>query len=521
MGIFSKINFFGQSRAKLIKETLDDTDLFMVGSRNLKVNGGIQDRGVSAKVLREAFEGASTFEELTDTPTYVGNELKALRINAIGDAIDTYVPTDLNTWSIPGVAFVSPSTGNDFTAVVGDGELPHRTLNAALAASNNVLCLPGFYSGTHTIPAGTYAIHFMKGAIMQGNSRITDGGNTINLTITGELEFAAFSYGFLFTGNGSVMRANVLKFAPGCRSTCFIDGSNCDVFIKADTVESNGNNGGGMTILVRDNSTVVLEANKIVFDYWMVNPRNLGASVIVRCPDITISAVGFAGGGFGKTFVRRQNGIGNNMNITFDFMGGKVTNLSPTITNTFGIVDSTLITKLGAANGEVSIYTFKNGTVESGVMDGYLSYYQVGGGTTFLDNLIIKSGRRALSVYMGVNTAGVETVNADNCHFESAVESIGGNGKILNFRNCTFKTTDPSRNRVFGFSNSNAAIPPFIYFINCNFQLVGGGGSTFNGFNPAITLGCAGSYSSEVLGATAIDTWAGLTTIPTLEIINY
>ena len=109
--------------------------------------------------------------------------------------------------------------------------LPLRTLNAALAASNNVLCLPGFYSGTHTIPAGTYAIHFMKGAIMQGNSRITDGGNTINLTITGELEFAAFSYGFLFTGNGSVMRANVLKFAPGCRSTCFVDGSTAVMYL--------------------------------------------------------------------------------------------------------------------------------------------------------------------------------------------------------------------------------------------------------------------------------------------------
>ena len=84
---------------------------------------GIMWEDLLAQIRKELGSGgALTFEDLEDVPTYVGNALKGLRINATEDALDTYVPTDLNTWSIPGVAFVSPSTGNDFTAVVGDGE---------------------------------------------------------------------------------------------------------------------------------------------------------------------------------------------------------------------------------------------------------------------------------------------------------------------------------------------------------------------------------------------------------------
>jgi hypothetical protein len=485
---------------------------------------GIMWEDLLVQIRKEIGGGVSSFEELDDTPVYAGNELKALRINAVGDALEVYTPTDLNTWSIPGVAFVSPSTGNDFTAMVGDGELPFQTLNSALAASNNVLCLPGFYSGTQRIPAGTYAIHFMKGVIMQANSRITDDGNTINLTITGELEFAAFSYGFLFTGIGSVMRAHVLKFAPGCRSTCFVDGSGCDIFIKADTVESNGNNGGGMTILVRELSTVVLEANKIVFDYWMVDPRSPTSTIVVRCPDITISAAGFAGGGFGKTLVRTGDGTGGTGNVEFDFMGGTVTNLSPASTNTFGIRDSTLITKSIIPVGNTNTLSFKNGRIISGALDGYTSFYFVGGGTTNLYNLKIISDARALSVYMGNNIAGVETINADNCHFESKIETLVGNGKIAHFNECTFKTVlgyVTPRTSAFQFYNINASIAPKIYFTNCNFQLEGGGGETFLDMTPAVVLGCVGSYSSEVLGAGATDTWGGLTTIPTLEIQKY
>ena len=472
-------------------------------------------------VLISTGETVSSFEDLSDVPTYVGNALKGLRINATEDALETYVPTDLNTWSIPGVAFVSPSTGNDFTAVVGDGELPFKTPDAALAASNNVLCLPGFYSGTHTIPAGTYAIHFMKGAIMQGNSRITDGGNTINLTITGELEFAAFSYGFLFTGNGSVMRANVLKFAPGCRSTCFVDGSGCDVFIKADTVESNGNNGGGMTILVRDNSTVVLEANKIVFDYWMVDPRSPTASIIVRCPDITISAVGFAGGGFGKTLVRTGINTGGVGNVEFDFMGGVVRNLSPTQTNTFGTNDSTLITVSNIPFGNTNIISFKNGTVESGAMFGWATFVIILGGKNILENLHIKSNTNSFFTYQNfTNAVGSEEYVINNCTFESPSNLAIGNGKVMFFTGCTFKVTDPLATRVFNFISLRPQTPPFFYFNDCSMQLVAGAGSTFNGILPAVTLGCAKTISSEVLGVGATDTWGGFTTIPTLEIPN-
>ena len=51
-------------------------------------------------------------------------------------------------------------------------------------------------------------------------------------------------------------------------------------------------------------------------------------------------------------------------------------------------------------------------------------------------------------------------------------------------------------------------------------QLDAGSGESFTGMTPAVTLGCAKTISSEVLGVGAVDTWLGLTTIPTLEIPN-
>ena len=473
------------------------------------------------KSLWEEFiTGGGTFEELTDTPTYVGNELKGLRINALGTGVEAYVATDLNQWLVSGVAFVDPLNGTA-GGVLGDGNQPFQTLNQALAVSNNVVALAGEYYGTTTIPAGTYNILFWQGAVLMSSSKIRDGGNTVDLTINGLLDVGAFSYGFEFTGVSSVGNIELKKFSPESRNICHILGASCNIYMKCDTAEANGNNGGGYPITVREGSEMTFEANKIVFDYWFVTPRGVGNKVTIKCPDITISAVGFAGGGFGKTLTNFQGTLCFDNHITFDFLGGVVTNLSPTQTATFGIADSTLIIKGSTQLNDPSTFTFKNGTIESGAVYGWNTFYIIRGGSNILTNLNIKSDTFAFRAYLG-NTAasGSETFDITNCSFDSDRNIVIGSAKIIYFTGCSFKVTNPTDVRVFAFNTGNPQTPPSFYFTGCSLQLDAGAGESFAQMTPAVTLGCANTISSEVLGVGATDTWGGLTTIPTFQLPN-
>lgn len=92
MGIFNKINFFGQSKARRLKKAVSDEDLFLVGSRNSKVNGNIQDRGIAAKTLKSYFSGVSTFLGLTDTPSSYGLAGDLAVVNDAGDGLKFVAP---------------------------------------------------------------------------------------------------------------------------------------------------------------------------------------------------------------------------------------------------------------------------------------------------------------------------------------------------------------------------------------------------------------------------------------------
>jgi hypothetical protein len=78
--------------------------------------------------------------------------------NAIGylDKDRKFVSLEQNsTWDVPGVAFVNPSSGDDTTAVVGDGNKPYETVTkAADAGADAVFLLPGNYSETINLSSG-------------------------------------------------------------------------------------------------------------------------------------------------------------------------------------------------------------------------------------------------------------------------------------------------------------------------------------------------------------------------------
>jgi len=71
-----------------------------------------------------------------------------------------------NSWNVPGVAFVSP-TGDNGTAVVGDGNKPYATWTAAQAASSEVWGLPGDYNEALALTSGTKYFRF-PGVVFTG-----------------------------------------------------------------------------------------------------------------------------------------------------------------------------------------------------------------------------------------------------------------------------------------------------------------------------------------------------------------
>jgi hypothetical protein len=465
----------------------------------------IDGAGNTQLILNE--DGVSAKFEIARETQWIGFE-------SVGGGLDT------NTWNVPGVAFVDPVNGTA-AGVVGDGNKPFQTLAQAFAASGRVIALPGNYFGTHTVPAGTYSIDFYDGAILPSGSRLRDGGNTVNLTVTGKLEVGAFSYGFEFAGIGSVANIEMKQFT-GSRQfvMCFSAGQ--DVYLKADLMDTNNFNGAGYACTVRAGSKLVIETNRCLMNYWLVAPNGIGNTFIFKCPDVTTRNGGFYGNGF-KSLLNLQGSVTSQNTIIFDFMGGTYDCQQLVQGSSFGVADSALqlvVNCFAASNNNV---TFKNGTADAGNLFGWLLFYIILDGTFSVENLKLKSNTSAFSTFHG-NTAagGIATVNVENSHLES-VNFIGniGNSRVMNFVNSTFKVTGVDT-KVFNFNNSNPTTPPSFYFTNCSMQLAtaGIGHETFLGMTAPVTLGCVNTYSSANLGVGAVDTWAGFLTIPTLQVPN-
>jgi hypothetical protein len=172
-----------------------------------------------------AATGGGTFEALSDTPSYSGNGLKGLRINAAEDAVEAYVATDLNQWLITDVAFVDPANGNDGTAIVGDGNLPYSTITAAMAVADIVLLLPADYVETVSVTLNNKHIHAMSGVdFSAGGIRITGAGVTS----------FRFSGDAVFTGTSRTLRVYSLNAVVDFECD-YID-NRLVLWIESDTV---------------------------------------------------------------------------------------------------------------------------------------------------------------------------------------------------------------------------------------------------------------------------------------------
>lgn len=423
-------------------------------------------------------------------------------------------PEDLNTWNMPGVAFVSPAFGDDATAVVGDGNKPFRSIQAAQVASTTVHCLPGFYGGTITLTSATY--HFYSGAVLSSGARLRDGGTTIDATITGHLVCGSFSYGLELTGTASKMVATIEEF-DNVRSAAFATGSGSSLTVNAKRGLINCQNGAAYGCSARNGSNITLNFTEYcIVDFWLAANRD-GGTFTINTPLLTTTA-NTAFGNIAKAIVNEQ-GIGQNF---YNINVGVYRQLHPVKVSSFGVEDTALMLYVAATGAENSIFNFK-GNFDAGVMDGLGSEYITTIGTINFEGTL-RANEYFLDTWSRATAAASNVLyNFKNSKFEGGA-ALGaariGAGRNVFFENCTIFASNLAAPAVLHYDGNNpGAGAPQVTFLNCSIEHINNGLAALSDDAGGVTQHrAANTVSSEALGAGVTEVWGGYTQLPGLTV---
>lgn len=529
MAVNQYINWTWLIETGRIQEATSDEDYVIVGSfspGNRTSSTAARTREYAIKVSDfMATVGDGTFTGLSDTPgSYTPDSMVAS--NLAGTELEFRpVPADTNTWDISQTAFVDPLTGNDTTGLKGDGNLPFKTITAAQAASNFVLGLPGNYSGTITLADGVH-YHFMPDVVFTAFSKLRDGGVASTVKITGHATFGSNSIGIETTA-ASNWDIECENFENTRQVIYCLGTTRAEVYLRCHNIFCNTNNGGRYANRMTNGAKITIECDQ----FYCVNTIAVHHSstniepthFILRCPDVKILDGGVQ---LGKVIISDPS-LSLNKISEVDFMGGSAVNENAAQTTFFGTFDSLLY---NTANTHVILasttykHTFKNGTANAGTSFGLAMHFAAISGTVELDNIKLKSNTNSINAYLSAY-AGLPPNRTlllfKNCDFESVLPMIIGNSKECHFNNCTFKTTGVGETAIIDYDIQNPLVPRIMYFINCVGQLDNGGAGEFLANNVAGSVyGMINTPTTEVLGATVIDTWLGHSVVPTLQLPN-
>lgn len=410
-----------------------------------------------------------------------------------------------NTWDLPNTAFVDPSYSAG--GVLGDGNQPFQTVaQANISGASNIYLKPGNHV-LNVVSNKTY--YAAPGATA---STVDDGGITAtNVSILGDLHVTAF-LGINVTGVATDLYAEVLKIT-GPSSVRASNGAKVFAKVK-EGVNSSGINGAGFSAYVVNGSSVIIETPYHYTTHFAASNSGNDNYFELRCPDVKIFTGGY--GNLAKALFNCQGGTGNT--YILNLMGGNYENQNVGQSVSFGVQDTALLLNVNSTANNGNSFLFKNGTVDAGDLYGIGAYFSVTGGIIELENIELKSNTIAIRTFSNNLNAGYLTINAKDCAFESGESNILGNNRIGDFLRCTFKVNGIAV-AIFTFDPLNPADLPTYTFKDCYAVLDSGVGEMLTGFATA-TLGLLNTYSSEVLGVGAVDTWGGFTNVPTLTVPN-
>lgn len=431
---------------------------------------------------------------------------------------DVPVPVDTNTWDIASAAFVDPLNGNDATAVVGDGNLPFRSLEVAGTQSNLVIGLPGTYFGNITLSSNTH-YHFLGGAVMGSSSRLRDNGSPVNVTITGDLEIGSFSYGFEFSSLGSTADITVSKF-NNSRSICFLLNGAHNIIINGNSADVNCNNGAGYANLVSGGSSLTVNIkNFCEVDHWLVAGGTGTGNVFTFNADTLETQPVGAFGNIAKAIINDQ-GLGSH---TYNINVRKYNQLHPIQVSSFGVQDTALMLYVIAGSvNDSSVFNFK-GDYDAGVFDGIGSEFVTLLGTVNFEGTL-RANQFFLDTWSRSTGAATNMVfNFKNSRLEggsaNGAAKIGA-GRNVAFENCSIFAANAAAPQVIQYdANNPSAGVPEVRMYNVAIEHANNGGAILSNDAGGVTqFKAVNTVSSEALGVGVTEVWGGYTQVAGLTV---
>jgi hypothetical protein len=474
--------------------------------------------------------GADTIDDATNNVVFITGNGESVIMQPMAEGkwisipskTSVVPPPDANTWNMSLVAFVDPVNGDDLTAVIGDGNLPFKTLQNAIAAPGTkalYYCMSGTYSGTINLQSGDY--YFMPGAVAGSGSRFQDNGSFVDINIYGSLSVGFTSYAFSFTGLQSQVNIECFDF-DRTRQIVWTD-NQANVTVNCKKIKCTGNNGGGYACRTRGSSNLTLNVVESCETYHWLIAGGFGSTLdsntfTINCPNIIIPVVSTYGTAF-KALINDQGQTSTTYNIN-----GKVTHEVTTTTTAFGIVESALLLYVAVGTGEPgSFFHFKGGCSAIG-QPIVLAYYILTTGLITLKDGDYKSQNSiCISSFHGnTNAASNIDIKVKNCSLEGTRVLQIGYGRNIYFEQCSLYANDVTQNIIANLLAGNpGGGTPTLQLYNCIGEHINVAATAFlDDATGVVNFNTVNTQSNLPIGAGVADGWAGYSQIVGFTIPN-
>jgi len=417
-----------------------------------------------------------------------------------GTTMDTapVIPVDSNTWDMNNVAFVS-ATGDDLTAVNGDGNKPFATFGSAFANSNYVWVNPGIYSATIDLPInqGQYFMHCPTGVEFRGTIRDPYAITNRTLNVSGNAIFGDFSNGVQSTGLGT-LNIECDKF-QNVRTVLF-NFSAGTININCNSVLANCFNGGGYGMSARSSSKTYINVKSFYHSQHTICSfftMGAGAEFVMTCPDIKII----------PNYTASYGTAGKSMYIPANVTGGKVIingrneNTDPSTPVAEGVIKAENCVTDGGFTMTV------NGSLIGNVTRCFRPWYRAAYGTYTINGDLISNSSPIYGAITGWSGAALVSLHVKGGYI-SGQANVVGRGKEFFFSDC--KIEHISGGPLFASDlGGNLSPDPKVFTYNCSLYSSALGGSlSFSGFGGTSEVGTVNTTSTEPYGATNPDVFS-------------
>jgi hypothetical protein len=435
-----------------------------------------------------------------------------------------FLPSD-NTWDITNAAFVDPVTGNNTTAVVGDGNKPYSSIFTALSNSDFVILKAGTYTSIANITTDNKHIHAMSGVrIVNGGVRVQGAGVT-NFRFSGEAVWDGRNAYILRINDTEANIDFEFAYALNCNRICFEESAGFGLFpyvkMSADFIRCNCINGGAYATRLRTGATFEFNIKYYVesqHDIWHSRSAG-GGKMIVNCPESRVinDYETFSYGNVNRSAVRISDFT---FNTDFIINGDCVSNYTPPTTYLEGVVH------IFAIPSAVDFPTLKlNGDViadnQPCITTTFRSLY---GEFNFNGNIIAKStagGRSSTPLWSQLTGHGgtsEQIFRFNGSIITGGTRLIIGGGKVAYFKDCAIYNSDIDGIESAFFLTGNGISPPQLYVYNSSVETDTGGVTPelVKGNYPiTAVVGTVNTTANVAFGLTYTDIWGtGYVAIP-------